>query len=341
MISNFEEKKNLINSEDQELDKSIRPKNFNDFSGQAQIVDNLKVFVAAAKLREEALDHVILSGPPGLGKTTLANIISNELHSNIKITSGPILEKSGDLAGILTNLDKNDVLFIDEIHRLNTSVEEFLYAAMEDYKIDLIIDKGPGARSIQLKLNPFTLIGATTRAGLLSSPLRSRFGISLHLEYYESSLIEKILKRSAKLLNIEITVDAAKEIASRSRGTPRIANALLRRVRDFAQVQKLSVIDLKITQFALEALNIDIRGLDEMDNRILLTIIDKFNGGPVGINTIATAVGEDAGTIEEVYEPFLVKEGFINRTLRGREATPLAYKHLGKSNQGNLNLLFS
>jgi Holliday junction DNA helicase RuvB len=329
-----------VTEEDREIEKSIRPKSFGDFNGQEKLIDNLKVFVEAAKMRDEALDHVILSGPPGLGKTTLANIISNELNSNIKVTSGPVLEKAGDLAGILTNLEKHDVLFIDEIHRLNPAVEEFLYSAMEDYKIDLIIDKGPGARSIQLNLNPFTLVGATTRAGLLSSPLRARFGINMHLEYYDTTILEKIVKRSGKLLNIVITDAAAVEIASRSRGTPRIANSLLRRVRDFAQVRKMKEINTEITEYALEALNIDKNGLDDMDNRILLTIIEKFNGGPVGLGTIATAVSEDAGTIEEVYEPFLIKEGYLKRTPRGREATALTYKHLGKDRPGDLSLQF-
>jgi Holliday junction DNA helicase RuvB len=327
-----------ITEEEREIEKSIRPRRFKEFNGQVKIIDNLKVFVEAAKIRKEALDHVILSGPPGLGKTTLANIICNELNSNIKITSGPVLEKAGDLAGILTNLEKHDVLFIDEIHRLNASVEEFLYAAMEDYRIDLIIDKGPGARSIQLNLNPFTLIGATTRAGLLSSPLRARFGINLHLEYYDCRVLEKIVRRSAKLLKIIITDEAAYEIASRSRGTPRIANALLRRVRDFAQVKNMKAIDIHITEFSLEALNIDKNGLDEMDNKILLTIIEKFSGGPVGLTTIATAVSEDPGTIEEVYEPFLIKEGYIKRTPRGREATDNAYIHFGKRRFGDLTL---
>lgn len=340
MDNDFSFRGNVINEEEKEIDKSIRPKSFIDFNGQEKLVENLKVFVEAAKIRQEALDHVILSGPPGLGKTTLANIISNELDSNIKVTSGPVLEKAGDLAGILTNLEPHDVLFIDEIHRLNAAVEEFLYSAMEDYKIDLIIDKGPGARSIQLNLNPFTLIGATTRAGLLSSPLRARFGINLHLEYYDSKVLERIIKRSAGLLMIDITDRAAKEIAMRSRGTPRIANSLLRRVRDFTQVKKLKEIDLEITEFALEALNIDKSGLDEMDNRILLTIVEKYNGGPVGLSTIATAVSEDPGTIEEVYEPFLIKEGYIKRTPRGREVTPLAYKHFGKSRHGDLPLQF-
>jgi len=340
MDNDFKFRNGLVSDEDKEIEKSIRPRRFIDFNGQDKLVDNLKVFVQAAKLRDEALDHVILAGPPGLGKTTLANIISNELNSHIKVTSGPVLEKAGDLAGILTNLEKHDVLFIDEIHRLNATVEEFLYSAMEDYKIDLIIDKGPGARSIQLNLNPFTLIGATTRAGLLSSPLRARFGINLHLEYYDSAVLEKIVLRSAELLNVKIAGPAAREIACRSRGTPRIANSLLRRIRDFTQVRQLEEINMEITDYALDALNIDKNGLDEMDNKILSIIIDKFNGGPVGISTIATAVGEDAGTIEEVYEPFLIKEGYIKRTPRGREVTPLTYKHLGRSRAGNLPLLF-
>jgi Holliday junction DNA helicase RuvB len=340
MENNYSLRGDPFDEEDKEIEKSIRPKSFNDFNGQEKLVDNLKVFVEAAKMRDEALDHVILSGPPGLGKTTLANIISNELNSNIKVTSGPVLEKAGDLAGILTNLEKHDVLFIDEIHRLNAAVEEFLYSAMEDYKIDLIIDKGPGARSIQLSLNPFTLVGATTRAGLLSSPLRARFGINLHLEYYDTGILERIVKRSAGLLNVEITDSAAMQIASRSRGTPRIANSLLRRIRDFAQVRKLKVIDNEITEYSLEALNIDKNGLDEMDNRILFTIIDKFNGGPVGLSTIATAVSEDSGTIEEVYEPFLIKEGYLKRTPRGREVTQRTYDHLGKKSPGDLKLQF-
>jgi holliday junction DNA helicase RuvB len=340
MENNYSLRGDPFDEEDKELEKSIRPKSFNDFNGQEKLVDNLKVFVEAAKMRDEALDHVILSGPPGLGKTTLANIISNELNSNIKVTSGPVLEKAGDLAGILTNLEKHDVLFIDEIHRLNAAVEEFLYSAMEDYKIDLIIDKGPGARSIQLSLNPFTLVGATTRAGLLSSPLRARFGINLHLEYYDTGILERIVKRSAGLLHVEITDSAAMQIASRSRGTPRIANSLLRRIRDFAQVRKLKVIDNEITEYSLEALNIDKNGLDEMDNRILFTIIEKFNGGPVGLSTIATAVSEDSGTIEEVYEPFLIKEGYLKRTPRGREVTQRTYDHLGKKRPGDLKLQF-
>jgi Holliday junction DNA helicase RuvB len=338
MNDDFELRKIQLTDEEREIDRSIRPKDFSDFNGQDKLVQNLKVFVQAARLRKESLDHVILSGPPGLGKTTLAYIICNELKSNIRITSGPVLEKAGDLAGILTNLESHDVLFIDEIHRLNATVEEFLYSAMEDYKIDLIIDKGPGARSVQLSLNPFTLIGATTRAGLLSGPLRARFGINLHLEYYDCEVLEKILNRSANLFNIKINPRAAFEIASRSRGTPRIANALLRRVRDFAQVRKLNEIDLEVTEFALEALNIDKDGLDEMDNKILLCIIEKFRGGPVGLTTIATAVSEDPGTIEEVYEPFLIKQGYLKRTPRGRETTELAYKHLGKTRYGDFSL---
>ena len=314
---------------DSEFENKIRPQELESFSGQDKIVDNLRVFIKAALMRKESLDHVLLHGPPGLGKTTLANIISNEMGSTLKVSSGPVLDKPGDLAGLLTNLNAGDVLFIDEIHRLSPIVEEYLYSAMEDYKIDIVLDKGPSARSIQIELNPFTLIGATTRSGLLTSPLRARFGIQCHLEYYDSKTLAGIVRRSAGILGIGIDNDATLEIAMRSRGTPRIANSLLRRVRDFAMVKGEGHIDLKITKVALSALNIDARGLDQMDNRILTTIIEKFGGGPVGINTIATAVGEDSGTIEEVYEPFLIKEGFLKRTPRGREATSLAYSHLG------------
>lgn len=315
---------------DSDFEKALRPVTFNDFSGQEKIIENLKVFVAAARMRGEALDHLLLHGPPGLGKTTLSNIIANELGVGFKITSGPVLDKPGDLAGILTSLEENDVLFIDEIHRLSPVVEEYLYSAMEDYRIDIMIDKGPGARSVQLSLSPFTLIGATTRSGLLTSPLRARFGINCHLEYYDHNVLVQIVKRSARLLNVVCTNEAAIEIALRSRGTPRIANALLRRVRDFAQVKGSGKIDLEIARYSLEALNIDKYGLDEIDNKILNTIIDKFKGGPVGLTTIATALGEDPGTLEEVYEPFLIKEGFLKRTPRGREVTELAYTHLGK-----------
>ena len=325
---------------DKELDVKLRPLQFKDFSGQKQIVENLEIFVKAAKMRGESLDHVLLHGPPGLGKTTLSNIISNEMGVGLKVTSGPVLDKPGDLAGLLTNLDTNDVLFIDEIHRLSPIVEEYLYSAMEDFRIDIMIDKGPSARSVQLELNPFTLIGATTRSGLLTAPLRARFGINAHLEYYDAEILTGIVKRSARILDVKIDDDAASEIAFRSRGTPRIVNSLLRRVRDFAQVKGNGSIDMEITKHALKALNIDDYGLDEMDNRILLCIIDKFKGGPVGISTIATAVGEDSGTIEEVYEPFLIKEGFIKRTPRGREVTDLAYKHLGRIKYGDTLTLF-
>ena len=324
---------------DVEIEQVLRPKLFTDFEGQDQIVDNLKVFIEAAKQREDALDHVLLHGPPGLGKTTLANIISNELDVNIKTTSGPVLDKPGDLAGLLTNLEERDVLFIDEIHRLNPIVEEYLYSAMEDYQIDIMIESGPNARSVQIEINPFTLIGATTRSGLLTSPLRARFGINSRLEYYKLDLLSKIVKRSSSILDVDIDKAAALEIARRSRGTPRIANALLRRVRDFAQIKGNGKIDIKITQYSLNALNVDEHGLDEMDNRILTTIIDKFKGGPVGLTTISTAVGEQAGTIEEVYEPYLIMEGYLMRTPRGRQVTELAYRHLGKVkplDQGNL-----
>jgi Holliday junction DNA helicase RuvB len=312
-----------------DFENKIRPQDFGDFSGQEKIIENLKVFVKAALMRKESLDHVLLHGPPGLGKTTIAGIISNELGVAMKTTSGPVLDKPGDLAGLLTNLETGQVLFIDEIHRLSPVVEEYLYSAMEDFTIDILLDKGPSARSIQINLNPFTLVGATTRSGLLTSPLRARFGIQCHLEYYDSTTLFHIIKRASKILNIEIEDNAANEIALRSRGTPRICNALLRRVRDFAQVKGSGLINLEITRYSLDALNIDKRGLDSMDNKILTTIIHKFRGGPVGLNTIATAVGEDAGTIEEVYEPFLIKEGFLQRTPRGREVTPLTYEHLG------------
>ena len=316
---------------EKEQDNALRPLRFDDFAGQSKIVSNLRIFVEAARMRGESLDHVLLFGPPGLGKTTLSNIIANELGVGFKVTSGPVLDKPGDLAGLLTSLEDNDVLFIDEIHRLSPIVEEYLYSAMEDYRIDIMIDKGPSARTIQIDLNKFTLIGATTRSGLLTSPLRARFGINCHLEYYDSHVLAGIVERSARLLGIHIDSKAAAEISRRSRGTPRIANALLRRVRDFAQVKGNGAIDLEIARYALEALNIDTFGLDEIDNKLLSTIIDKFKGGPVGLNTIATAMGEDAGTIEDVYEPYLIKEGFIKRTPRGREATELAYRHLGKT----------
>lgn len=330
-----------INETDNEYDKSLRPLRFEDFQGQPNIVENLSVFVRAARKRSEPLDHVLLYGPPGLGKTTLSAIIANQLGVNMKTTSGPVLDKPGDLAGILTSLEKNDVLFIDEIHRLSPVVEEYLYSAMEDYKIDIIIDKGPGARTIQIDLNPFTMIGATTRSGLLTSPLRARFGINCHLEYYDAQTLAGIIVRSASLLGVRIDGQSALEISRRSRGTPRIANALLRRVRDFAEVVGNGHIDLEITQKALSALNIDTYGLDEMDRKIILTVIDKFNGGPVGISTIATAIGEDAGTVEDVYEPYLIQQGFIKRTPRGRMVTELAYKHFGRSGYQYENTLFN
>jgi Holliday junction DNA helicase RuvB len=330
MNENLDASGEQLNSAEKEYERALRPSFFDSFAGQFQVVENLKIFVEAAKLRGEALDHVLLHGPPGLGKTTLSYIIANELNVNIKITSGPVLDKPGELAGLLTNLEENDVLFIDEIHRLSPVVEEYLYSAMEDYKIDIMIESGPNARSVQIALNPFTLIGATTRSGLLTAPLRSRFGINSRLSYYDAIVLEKIIIRSADILKIGIVKEAASEIARRSRGTPRIANLLLRRVRDFAQIKGSGSIDLPIVQYALNALNVDKNGLDEMDNRILSTIIDKFKGGPVGLTTIATAVGEDSGTIEEVYEPFLIMEGYMMRTPRGREVTEMAYKHLGR-----------
>ena len=340
MEKNFEIHNRELTDRDREFEKKLRPLSFSDFRGQPKTVENLKVFVQAARQRGDALDHVLLHGPPGLGKTTLAYIIAGEMDVNLKVTSGPVLDKPGDLAGILTGLEESDVLFIDEIHRLSPVVEEYLYSAMEDYRIDLMIDKGPSARSIQLALNPFTLIGATTRSGLLTSPLRARFGIRFLLEYYDAEVLKKIIERSAGILDIEIDNRAASELSSRSRGTPRIANMLLRRVRDFAQVKGSGDIDLDITRYSLEAMNIDKHGLDEMDNKILATIIEKFKGGPVGISTIATAVGEDGGTIEEVYEPFLIKEGYIKRTPRGRQVTERAFKHLGKPLLGDMEIQF-
>ncbi len=340
MNENLNPTNDSFSSDDLNAEKQLRPLSFDDFSGQEKVLENLKIFVAAAAKRGEALDHTLLHGPPGLGKTTLANILANELNVGIKITSGPVLDKPGDLAGLLTNLEERDVLFIDEIHRLSPIVEEYLYSAMEDYKIDILIESGPNARTVQIALEPFTLVGATTRSGLLTAPMRARFGINSRLEYYNTELLTTIVQRSAQILEVGISMEAAIEIAGRSRGTPRIANALLRRVRDFAQIKGSGAIDIKIAKYALEALNVDKHGLDEMDNKILLTIIDKFKGGPVGISTLATAVSENAETIEEVYEPFLIQQGFIMRTPRGREVTEHAYKHLGRTNTNRQGELF-